>query len=626
MPSACVLQSGSGRPVEWVARGPVSATVVMMPGRGSVQHEATNMMTRNETAVVVPYRGTRTVWRCRRLAVGAAVVVAVAVRFVHVVETDDTPLVRHLIGDAAGYYDWAQRIAEGQWVGSESFYQAPLYPYVLATQFKAFGVSSWTVRIVQAVWAGVAVWCLYLVTSRLFNRRCGLLAAWMLALYAPAIFFDGIVQKASLGCVLLCGLLAVTAKVAEAPRLPAIVAAGVLLGCLVLVRENALVWLPIMLVWIWFAPVGSTATDRFPAVGAYVLGVGLALLPVGVHNAVVGGEWSLSTFQAGPNFYIGNHHGAHGRYAPLVRGHETPAFERHDATMLAERAVGHKLSARAVSRYWLLRTLNDIRMHPLSWLGLMGQKLLMVVDRHEVADAESLYVYADSSVTLRVLGPVWNFGVLCPLAAMGIVLTRSRWRELSIYYALIASMILAVAIFYVMARYRFPLVPLLIPFAAVGCVKAWICVRARELRRLFGAVIVALIVAVVVNVPVHDVKRLNALAWMNVGVALAQGGDVAGATAYFRKAISGHPESAEANNNLAQALAIQGDFAGAIPHYETALAAGATWIGGDFNLAVALEQVGRRLEALKHFEKAVELNPSDSDAIEAVDRLRGAER
>ena len=60
-------------------------------------------------------------------------------------------------------------------------------------------------------------------------------------------------------------------------------------------------------------------------------------MPVGVRNVVVADEWSLSTFQAGPNFYIGNSEDADGRYHPLVRGHETPAFERRDATELAER-------------------------------------------------------------------------------------------------------------------------------------------------------------------------------------------------------------------------------------------------------------------------------------------------
>ena len=91
----------------------------------------------------------------------------------------------------------------------------------------------------------------------------------------------------------------------------------------------------------------------------------------------------MSTFQAGPNFYIGNHRGATGRYRPLVRGHETPTFERRDATMLAEREVGRTLSPREVSRHWLSRGMDDIRAAPGSWLLLMTKKSLMVpVENH----------------------------------------------------------------------------------------------------------------------------------------------------------------------------------------------------------------------------------------------------
>ena len=187
-------------------------------------------------------------------------------------------------------------------------------------------------------------------------------------------------------------------------------------------------------------------------------------------------------------------------------------------------------------------------------------------------------------------------------------------------------MVSAVALFYVMGRYRYPLVPLLMPFAAAACLQAWTCIRAREFRRLGLSLSVGAIVAIVVNVPIHDEKRLNAHAWMNVGVALAEEGDIIEATRYFRRALEGQAASAEANNNLAQALAMQGDFSGAIPHYEAALRADPTFMGVDFNLAVALESVGRLDGALRHFERAVELDPKDAEARAATERLRDPDR
>ena len=137
-----------------------------------------------------------------------------------------------------------------------------------------------------------------------------------------------------------------------------------------------------------------------------------------------------------------------------------------------------------------------------------------------------------------------------------------------------------------------------------------------------SAVVVGVLMAGVVNWPVHPESRLDAMAWMNVGVAMAESGDVAGATAYFRRAVEGHPESAEANNNLGMALALQGDFAGAVLCYETALASKPGLMGVDYNLAVALEGVGRLDEARMHYERALALNPSDADARAALERLR----
>ena len=558
-----------------------------------------------------------------------AMAIALVVRLLFVYQSRDVPFIHHLVGDAAGYFAWAQRIAAGEWIGSESFYQAPLYPYILAVLFKAWASSVGVVRIAQSVWGVVAVGCLGFGTACFFERRAGLLAALMLSVYPPAVFFDGIVQKTSLGCWLLCSLIALlglASRLSARRLLWGTAGVGAVAGLLTLTRENAIVWLPLLPIWLWTLcrPAaagrgGNGATIK--TLGSYVVGVGLVLGPVAVRNASVSGEWSLSTFQAGPNFYIGNHRGADGRYRPLVPGHETPAFERRDATALAERASERTLSSREVSQYWMSRAWTEIRSSPRWWLRLMGRKAMMVVNRYEVSDAESQYVYEAFSPLLAGLGSVWHFGVLFPLAVVGVVLTRVNWRRLWILYLLVLSMASSVVLFYVMARYRFPLVPLLIPLAAAGCVELWDRLRTGRGRSAGGAIAGALVVALVANWPLHDEKRLNALAWMNVGVALAQEGDLPGATAFFRRAVSDHPLSAEANNNLAQALAVQGDFAGAIPFYETAVRVEPRLIGTDYNLAVALEAVGRTSEALNHYRRAVALDPSDREAIRAVARL-----
>ena len=579
-------------------------------------------------------------------------VLALAVRLMHIWGTLDVPTARHLIGDAAGYYAWSQRIAAGEWVGQKAFYQAPLYPYVLAV-WDVFGFGSISaIRVMQALCGTVACALLSIAASRMFCVRVGLLSGIMLALYGPAIYFDGIIQKASLDCLLVCAMLACIAALLARWSWPRCALLGAVVSLLCLTRENAMAWHAVLLAWIVWSvgtkeaikrrnfetprkdprgslpdtsPNGPNQLPRYHVTKlrnllAYLLGASLVLLSVGMRNLYVQGEFLLTTSQAGPNFYIGNNANADGRYQPLVRGHETPTFEQRDATELAERAAGHKLTPREVSRYWLGRAWSDILANPIGWLKLTGYKLLLVWNRYEIADAESIAIYRRHSWVLNPLSSVWHFGVLAPLAVLGIALTWNKRRRLAVLYALILTMTLAVAAFYVLARYRYPLVPLLIPFAAAGCVEFWR--RRAQWREFKGVLSLAAFIAIICNLPIQDEKRLDALAEMNAGVALAQAGEIEEAASFFARAVAGHPASAEANYNLALTLALQGKFSDAIPYYDRAILSQPDLIGVHFNLAVAYERAGNSTKALRHFELALQQDPGDSEAQAAIDRLR----
>jgi len=544
---------------------------------------------------------------------------AISARLAATMETRDVPTVRHLVGDAAGYYAWAQRIAAGDWIGSEGFYQAPLYPYVLAVWFRLFGEGVGTIRTLQAVLGAAGCVLLAAAGWQLWGRRVGTVAGVMLALYGPAVYFDGIVQKASLAGFLTCGLLASISWLIVRPGWRAAGVAGLASGLLSITRENALAWVVVVTVWLAARAYRSSDGKRgWLGLAAFALGVGAILFPVTLRNRVVSGEWSVSTFQAGPNFYIGNHRGADGRYQPLVRGHETPQFERVDATRLAEQELGRTLTAEEVSSFWMKRTFADIRADWVGWTKLVGYKLLLTLNRYEIADAESLHVHRASSWTLGILTRTWHFGTMAPLAAVGILAAWCERRRLWILLAMIAVMTAAVAAFYVLGRYRFPIAVALIPFAARGATDVLGYLKTGGVwRRL----VLAAIVGVVVNVPIQDEPRLNALSKMNAGVALAQAGELAEATILFQGAASDHPTSAEARNNLALALAVQNRFAEAVEHYTAALRLEPSLLGVEFNLAVALENVGRADEALEHYRRATQLDPGDDEAKAALRRL-----
>ncbi len=564
---------------------------------------------------------------------------ALLLRLFHLTQIEGLVSFYHLMGDANAYDAWGQRIAGGQWWGPETFYQAPLYPYFLGLVYSLFGHDVWLVGVIQCVLGATSCVVLAVAGAKFFSRRAGLLAGFLVAIYPPAIFFDGIIQKTSFGLFLFAVFLLLLAfAIRGSSRLWFPV--GLALGLTALTRENALALAPVMALWLLLrgrfrsavaAEPGSQATSstvlkpHIRGLSVLLFGCGLlvALSPAMIHNYVVGGELTFTTFQMGPNFYMGNQKDAVGLICPLIPGRETPEYERADATALAEAAVGRELTPQEVSNFWLGQALEYITSQPLDWLQLLGRKWWMTWNRYEIPDTESYYIHRERSWVLGVLGRVLHFGVLCPLAAAGVVLTWTKRRSLMPLYLVALTVAAGVTLFYVSARYRFPLVAVAAPFAAAGIVE-WVWrFRAGDRRRVALPTVVAVVSAVWVNWPISREKELNAAQWGNLGAAWAATGEIDRALPCFQRAVGMHPDAPRLRQFMADALSFAGRYEEAIGHYRALLALDPTWPNAHFNLGFALERVGRYDEALRSYRLALLLDPHDVPAARAIERLSG---
>ena len=111
-----------------------------------------------------------------------------------------------------------------------------------------------------------------------------------------------------------------------------------------------------------------------------------------------------------------------------------------------------------------------IRSEPTSWLKLLGRKNALLWNRTEMLDTESQESHAEWSTVLRIAGHAGHFGVLVPLALLGVLVTWP-WRDrLWVLYGIAMAYAASVVTFYVFARYRYPLVPFPVLFAAAGLV------------------------------------------------------------------------------------------------------------------------------------------------------------
>jgi 4-amino-4-deoxy-L-arabinose transferase-like glycosyltransferase len=557
-----------------------------------------------------------------KMLLGWICLVAFFLRLMNLLQTVDLPTIIQLMGDARGYVDWAQQIAAGEWYGKQTFYQAPLYPYTLAVLIKIFSAGTFGLRFFQIILGTLSVGLLGIAGRHAFNRQVGVIAAVMYAFYPPAIYYDGIIQKTALASFLLCLLLAECSYLNRRASKVHSLFAGITLGLLVLTRENALLWVPVIPIWMALR-IPAKRAGKIGVVVSYVLGLTVVLLPVAARNASLGGEWSPTTFQAGPNFYIGNNLNSNGLYRPLVPGHETPKYERADAQRLAELDEGRELTSREVSRYWFERSFDEIKQEPMRWIELLMIKSLMVVNRFEVPDVESMRVYRDFSITLCVLAPVWHFGILCPLAVWGMLVTRKRWRRLSLFYAFTLVMVAAIVGFFILGRYREPLVPLLILFAAGGIPALIQMLRTQDWTSYLTPMAGTILSIVVCNLPIHDESMLNASSYMNAGVAAGMNDDLRESIEYLLNAIDAEPELAEAYANLGRAYEQSNAPQKAILSYQEALSVDPLLEPVDTWLGSLLESDGARTDAIESYRRALDKNPLDEIAREGVTRLTG---
>lgn len=470
-----------------------------------------------------------------RWSLPALLAAAAALRLLHWAAVGRLPFVDRLVLDSAEYDRWARALAGGDWLGSEPFFQAPLYPYLVALLYR-FAATPHAVYLLQIAAAVAGIWCIYRAGVRLVDARTGLAAAALAAFYAPFVLHDVQLLKESLAVGLVAALLwAVAEARARGTGRPWLLA-GLTGGLLVLLRENALVALPCLLPLAWRRREASASLRRS---ALFLAGIALPLLPVAARNAAVGGGLLPTTYQGGVNFYIGNNPEADGTYRPLSPGRQIPAHERREPWRLAEAEAGRPLAAAEVSAHWRRRALAWARAEPGAFLRLQLRKVRLYLSPYEWPDAVDLYWLRARSPALAALGLDFAGLALLALAGAGAAWRRRLFRPLAPAWLFALAWMASTVAFFLFSRYRLPgLVPLFL-FAGLPLAAALAPGASRRARLLALALLVAAWGLPRLALPA---PRLD-LVEQNLGRLAAERGETAEAEAHFRAALAAAPES-----------------------------------------------------------------------------------
>ncbi len=558
------------------------------------------------------------------------------------------------------HYDWQENVADGatweRWLGAATYYQPPLYAYLLALGLHATGNLD-LFRLLQTLIGAGNVFLIGLLGRRVGGSAAGLLAALFAAGYAPFIFYDAEVLRTTVALtanlLVLIALHAAGAAGApgawDGPGAPLVRAripppgslrwllAGAALGVAYLTDSAIVTFVPLAFLWALFlrhAPpsheeradsgavqggrgkrpdqvamgresLGPKAGDGWSGAlrraGWLAAGVIAALIPLAARNAMVGAPLLSSTTRAPLTFVMGNAPDA----SPV--GAAIP-----QSTVEILRASDYRTGRT------ILETLRAYHGDVGRLISLQWRKIQGLFNSFEVPDNPSFYYAA-------LLSPVlaWGLRFACVsgLGFVGLLLASRRPRENILMYLYVVGVLALFLVTHVVSRYRQALVIPFLIYAGLALVEASRAARGRR----FAAAGLVLGSAVALSWalprdPPRGYRHYRPAEFQVAARRLEADGDVTRAGAELRKALAlALRENARVEDRIELGLEL-GEMYLRHERYPEALSAFRDVLDEDPRNAAALVATGgiyhdtrQPIEALTTLRRAVEVDPNNAE-------------
>jgi len=557
----------------------------------------------------------------------------------YVVEMATHPFFNFPLVDSNTYHREALDILRHGWLGEKAFWQAPLYTHFLALCYHFITVRFFDIRVIQAVLAAINAVLLYRIGRRKIGPEVGICAAVVAAFYGPLIYFDA-EMLAPVLVVLFYLLLALALdRAIDFHRLEARAAilwwlvAGVLLGLAALAHGLGLLIAPLVCAYgLLGHPMRSLPWKRrLSVVMLFAAGTALPIAPVTIRNRLVSGEWVLISHNGPINLYIGNHPD-YDRMVGLRPGLEWASLARSLDELGITTIAGS-------SRYFTQGVLANIRQHPVAVGRVWLKKIYLFFHADEIKRNYPIYPVREYSHLMWLLlwkwpGP-WGlvglgfpFGLVLPLAALGWWELRRREVRLIAVELIMAGHVAANLMFFITSRYRVPLAPFFLLYAAVGV--RWILNeriwRWQSFRLHWRPLAMALAIFLVSNSRLTPMDNAEDRAEyrFNLGFICQETKKPNEALEHYLAALRDNPNHTETHFFLG--VLYQDHLrepAKALEQFDWVLERDPGNMSVMFNRALSLASLGRTVEARKIVESLVESDPGNEKYRNYLDQLSG---
>ena len=384
-----------------------------------------------------------------RTLLSIIVFVGLLLRFVAIVLYNHAPE-----SDELAYQSMALNLVSGNGIlesGNRAFYNAGYPMFVLAPVFYLFGENILVARLANLLLGGVAIVLCYFLAKEAGAAKTGrLLAAAIWALYLPTGVYGVYLAKENLMVPLMLGVMWCALRLTKAPSLKVAICCGTLFGLLALTGNAALSLAGAVIFALIFAP--GPAKQRMILLGGILTVAILVSVPWMLRNLNVIGAPVMNT-NGGFNLYLGNNPAADGFFVSIA---DTPRGSTwHELRKTGEVQATDTLKREAIA--W-------IKEHPKEFVVLALKKAayFWTPPFHEGKGG-------DASAAESIIRAVWaiQFVVLVAAAVGSVAIGNLRNRQLAILWLAIVCYTAVHMLFYVIFRYREPIMPILGVVAAL---------------------------------------------------------------------------------------------------------------------------------------------------------------
>jgi Tfp pilus assembly protein PilF len=520
-------------------------------------------------------------------------------------------------GDMHFYDDWARRILSGQLTDHMAFYGLPGYAYLLAAIYKLAGYGPFVPALLQALLDAGTAMLIYKVSVSIFQgagMRRAQIAGWVAAVgwafFVPAQTYAAILMPTAWFVFVFWLILWRVISRKNAPTGWEALILGLLVGLTATAIATILFLIPLLVSAILLKPAISAHSQfrtRISAIVLLFLGAAAGTSPCWVHNCLIARDRVFLSAHSGINFWIGNNPSANGypRFPPGLRAGQAAMLQ--DSIDAAESAAGHSLKRGEVSQYWSAKARDYIERYPVAWLRLLALKLRTFWSAFQYDDLSIITILREQRVTF----PGIYFGLVAAFALPAMVLgwktaPAGRWVT-----SAIALQMLALLPVFTTERYRLPIVPGLLIFAAFGLVTFFNNMAAGKFRPALSYIALLAVSAVFISWPQRD-PSLWALDAYNSGWQALESNDLALAEKKLAVAYAYVPDNSETLFALGNLRLAQQKADNAVAFYRAVLAIDPKHKGALNNLGVVALDARDYGDAESWFRRAAQIDPANA--------------